>query len=117
MPNPITHFEIIGKDGKKLQDFYAGLFDWQVDASNPMNYGIVQPQDGRGTGGGIGQGETPALTFYVEVEDVQAYLDKAQSLGAKVILPRTVMPGMATYAQIADPEGNVIGLAETEVPH
>jgi hypothetical protein len=37
MPNPVTHFEIVGKDGKKLQEFYASLFGWAVDANNPMS--------------------------------------------------------------------------------
>lgn len=41
MPNPVVHWEILGKDGKTSQDFYAKLFDWNVDANNPMNYGIV----------------------------------------------------------------------------
>jgi len=26
MANPVTWFEVTGKDGKKLQDFYAGVF-------------------------------------------------------------------------------------------
>jgi predicted enzyme related to lactoylglutathione lyase len=53
MPNPVVHFEVTGKDGKKLQDFYGGIFGWNVDADNPMNYGIVSNED---TGGGIGGG-------------------------------------------------------------
>jgi predicted enzyme related to lactoylglutathione lyase len=119
MPNPVTHFEIVGgTDGKKLQDYYAQLFGWKVDASNPMNYGIVEAQDGRGTGGGISasQDGKPAVTFYVEVDNPQAYLDKAVSLGGKVIMPVTTIPGMVTFAQFADPEGNVIGIAANQIP-
>lgn len=112
MPNPVTHFEISGGDGKTLQEFYARLFGWKVDANNPMNYGIVEAQDGKGTGGGIGPGE-PQVTFYVEVDDPQAYLDKAVGMGGKVIVPVTSME-MATYAQFADPEGNVIGIVKAE---
>lgn len=40
MPNPVTWFEIVGKDGKALQDFYSNLFGWEINANNPMNYGI-----------------------------------------------------------------------------
>jgi predicted enzyme related to lactoylglutathione lyase len=113
----VTHFEILGTDAKKLQDFYAGLFDWQIDANNPMNYGIVAPTD-NGIGGGISDSQDgkPAVTIYVEVDNVQPYLDKAVSMGGKVIMPRTVLPGMVTFAQFQDPQGNVVGLAETEVP-
>jgi len=51
MANPVVHFEVTGKDGKKLQDFYSKAFGWKVNADNPMNYGIVDAAD---TGGGIG---------------------------------------------------------------
>jgi len=27
MAYPVTHFEVIGKDNKKLRDFYAKAFD------------------------------------------------------------------------------------------
>jgi predicted enzyme related to lactoylglutathione lyase len=38
-------------------------------------------------------------------------------MGGKVIMERTVLPGMVTMAQFEDPAGNVIGLVETEMPH
>jgi predicted enzyme related to lactoylglutathione lyase len=50
------------------------------------------------------------------VDSAQEYLDKAVSMGGKVVMERTVLPGMVTFAQFQDPEGNVIGLAETAVP-
>jgi len=46
------------------------------------------------------------------VEDVQSYIDKAVSLGGRVIMPFTDVPGVVAFAQIADPEGNVIGLVK-----
>ena len=67
MPNPVVHFEICGKDGKKLQDFYSRAFGWHVDTNNPMNYGMVAPADG-GMSGGITQSDAaPMVTFYVNV--------------------------------------------------
>jgi predicted enzyme related to lactoylglutathione lyase len=113
----VTHFEILGRDGAKLQQFYASLFGWTIDANNPMNYGIVAPTE-NGIGGGItdSQDGKPMTTIYVEVDDVQAYLDKAKAAGAKVTMEKTVLPGMVTFAQFEDPAGNIIGLAETGVP-
>ena len=32
MGQPVVHFEVIGKDGEKLQRFYGELFDWEIDA-------------------------------------------------------------------------------------
>jgi len=42
MGHPVVHFEIIGQDGAKLQRCCSELFGWQIDADNPMNYGVVQ---------------------------------------------------------------------------
>jgi uncharacterized protein len=118
MPNPVVHFEVTGKDAKKLQDFYAKMFDWKIDANNPMNYGIVEAGEG-GIGGGIGPGEvgSPGVTVYVSVSDTDAFLKKAESLGGRVVMPTTTLPGMVTLALFADPEGHIIGVVKDEMPH
>jgi predicted enzyme related to lactoylglutathione lyase len=36
MGRPLVHFEVMGKDGEKLRSFYAELFDWAIDADNPL---------------------------------------------------------------------------------
>jgi uncharacterized protein len=55
MGQPVVHFEIIGKDGEKLQSYYSELFGWEIDSNNPMKYGIV-PREGNVTPEGIGIG-------------------------------------------------------------
>ena len=115
MANPVVHFEVTGKDGKKLQDFYAKTFGWKVNADNPMNYGIVDAVDtGGGIGGGISadDGGTQQVTVYIAVDNPQAYLDKVQSKGGKTVMPVTEIPGMVKFAQFADPEGNVVGIID-----
>jgi predicted enzyme related to lactoylglutathione lyase len=113
MGNPVVHWEINAKDGSKLRSFYASLFDWKIDADNPMNYGMVDTGGTGGIAGGIGQtegGGPTYVTFYVQVSDLQAYLDKAENLGGKTILPPTEIPGVVTIAMFEDIEGNKIGL-------
>jgi predicted enzyme related to lactoylglutathione lyase len=121
MGQPVVHFEIIGKDAEKLQSYYSGLFGWQIDADNPMNYGIVQRDgnvnaDGVGIGGGVG-GPGPDdypghVTFYVEVPDVEAALAKAESLGgSRVMGPEEVMDGL-TIGLFNDPEGHLVGVVK-----
>ncbi len=114
MPNPVVHFEVVGQDAPKLQKFYGELFDWKINADNPMNYGIVD-NGGEGINGGIGaspdgQGH---VTFYTQVDDPQAYLDQAEQLGGKTVMPVTEIPNMVTFALIADPEGNVVGVVKS----
>ena len=53
------------------------------------------------------------VTFYVQVDDIEAHLEKAGGMGAKVVLPVTTIPNLATFALLADPEGNVVGLLQS----
>jgi predicted enzyme related to lactoylglutathione lyase len=112
MAHPVVHFEVIGQDGAKLQQYYADLFDWEIDSNNPQNYGLVS---GAGIGGGIGAGPdgyTGHVTFYVEVPDVEAALQKAESLGGKRLYgPDSVAEGVE-IGQFADPEGHVVGVTQ-----
>ncbi len=108
----VSWFEIVGKDGKKLQDFYGQLFNWKIDANNPMQYGMVD-NEGKGIGGGVGPAQSgqPWAGFYVEVEDLEATLSKAESMGGKTVMPPMPIEGYGfSIALFADPEGNQIGL-------
>jgi predicted enzyme related to lactoylglutathione lyase len=120
MGQPVVHFEVIGTDAKKLQGYFSDLFGWEIDASNPMGYGIVQRDgntnaDGVGIGGGIGtgpEGYEGHVTFYVEVPDVEAALAKAESLGgSRVMGPETVMEQIE-LGLFTDPEGHLIGVVK-----
>ena len=122
MGQAVVHFEVIGKDGEKLRGYYSELFGWEIDASNPMNYGIVQREantnsDGVGIGGGVAggpEGYEGHVTFYVEVADVEAALQKAESLGGKRLFGPDEVPGAGiTIGQFADPEGRPIGLIKS----
>lgn len=113
MPNPVVHFEITGADGSALQNFYRELFDWKIDSNNEWQYGVVETGGEGGINGGIAGNEGGAaggrVTVYAAVDDMQAYLDKAERLGATVVMPVTDM-GDFTIAMFADPAGNVTGL-------
>lgn len=115
MEHPVVWFEVMGKNGEKLQSFYQSLFGWKIDASSPTKYGMVEAVKGRGIPGGVGElGETPwpsKVTFYVSTESIVDSLEQAKKLGGKVLMPRTELPG-ATLGFFADPEGNAIGLVE-----
>ena len=122
MGRPVVHFEVIGKDGKKLQKYYSDLFGWEIQSDNPLNYGIVSREgntnaDGAGIGGGVGQtpdGYDGHLTFYVEVPDVEATLANAESLGGKRIMGPDEVPGMGlVLGQFTDPEGHLVGVIQS----
>ena len=118
MGQPVVHFEVIGRDGEKLQSYYSELFGWDIDANNPMGYGVVQREgntnaDGVGIGGGVAagpEGDDGHGTFYVEVPDVEAALAKAEELGGSRIMGPDDVMGRMVIGQFADPEGHVVGL-------
>ena len=122
MGQPVVHFEVIGKDGEKLQKYFSDLFGWEIQADNPMSYGIVGREDnlnadGVGIGGGVGpapEGYDGHLTFYVEVPDVEATLAKAESLGGTRLMGPDEVPGMdLVLGQFTDPEGHLIGVIQS----
>ena len=116
MGAPVTHFEIISRNGEQIKEFYSKLLGWEINSNNPMNYGLVQPQ-GRGIGGGVGSAGPDGMThvtFYAEVVDPQATLDLAVSMGGAVVVPPTEIPGMVTYALFTDPDGNRIGIIKSQ---
>ena len=116
MPNPVVHFEIVGKDAKRTQSFYADLFGWHVDTNNPMEYGMVDTHAGSGINGGLSglnENDTSTrCTIYVEVDDLQKYLDKAEALGGKTIMPPSDVPGGPSLAMFTDPSGIVVGVVK-----
>src|SRR4029450_14079968 len=87
-------FGFSGKNPARLRGYYGEMFRWDFDTSSPvsdavsepMNYGFVDrntTSDGTGIpgGGGGGRGYDSPVIFYVGVPDVEAALQKAESLG------------------------------------
>lgn len=118
MGSPIVHFELNGMDWKSQANFYRELFGWHVQEIPEGNYAIIDTHAGKGINGGIGQSQSgePFGTFYIEGPDIQALLDKAESLGGKTAVPVVEMtePFPLTFAQFTDPQGNRIGLVKSE---
>jgi len=106
MAHPVINFEIGGRDETRLSDFYSRLFGWDIQAAGP-GYRLVPPQDG-GIGGGlmkVRDAMQPYVTFYVQVEDLQASLDRAEELGGKRVVEPTDIPGVGAFALFQDLDG------------
>jgi len=116
MGNPIVHFEIRSKDPDAARRFYGELFGWTFPPGSVPGYSYVDSGVPTGTiPGGIGpvQGGAPMVTIFAGVENVAAALDRAVALGATVVQPATSVPGV-TFGLLADPQGNVVGLASQD---
>ena len=113
MTRPVVHFEIRGQDPQRLVNFYRELFGWDLAAANQM--GIVQIPPGiggpvEGVGGHIRAADAPGVSIFVQVIDLNETLRKAEEMGGRAVLQPFDVPGGPTIAQMADPEGNLVGL-------
>jgi uncharacterized protein len=90
--------------------FYGQVFGWGLREVSE-GYTLIDTRGGGGLNGGIGRSGTgePWATFYVEVDDLQACLDRAGNLGGRTVLGVTELPGMA-FAMFDDPDGLLVGL-------
>lgn len=112
MANPVVWFEVVGRDTAALKGFYGDLFDWKLSDLEAMPYTIADPEAENGLRGGIGpdpSGNSGHVTFYVEVDDLEGSLAKAEQLGGSKIVGPIDIPD-ARIALFADPEGHTIGL-------
>jgi uncharacterized protein len=110
MGQPVIHFEIGCRDQAKTAEFFAKLFGWQITQAGPA--AMIDTGAGGGINGHITSlGHEPHnyVTFYVTVDDIPTYLARAESLGGKTLVPPVEIP-TGTFAWLASPEGNFIGL-------
>src|SRR5215831_13781138 len=118
MGNAVVHFEIGGPDDQPLIAFYRQIFGWDLQPMPGGGYTLIDTRGGSGINGGIGKSQTgePWSTFYVEASDLQEVLDRAESMGAKTVMPVTDFGGMVTIAMFTDPDGLLVGLVKSADP-
>ena len=108
MGNPVTQFQILAKKPDETAAFISKLFDWRIDANNPMGYRRIDTGSGEGIQGGIWPAPPQAPDFvqlFIGVADVREAVAKAQGLGAKVLIPATMLPEGDEMAVLLDPNG------------
>lgn len=112
--NPVTWFEIMGRDALALQQFYRDVFGWKLTPPTgpEMGYYSMLGRDVDGIAGGIGQeqGGDRRVSVYIEVDDTDAFLKKVEQAGGSTMLPTMTVTEGTTIAIFRDPAGNAIGL-------
>jgi uncharacterized protein len=112
--NAVVHFEVGAAADGPLVAFYGELFGWGLQGLPGGGYTMIDTRGGSGINGGIGRSRTgePWSAFYVETDDLQATLDKANSLGGATAMPVTDFGGAVTIAMFNDPDGLLVGLVQ-----
>lgn len=114
MGRPVTHFEIGVRDLGRAAEFYEELFGWEVAPEQSPDYRLVVTAEGS-VGGGllkVPDGVPPYVTIYVAVEELRTSLEKAEELGAKVVVEPMPIVGVGVFAMFQDPDGAMVGLFE-----
>ncbi len=111
----ISHVEWLVSCLDRSTAFFHALFGWQF-AVYSTHYRLYQPKQGVAVGLLETEvrrpGDSPMV--HVHVADLDAVLQQAQTLGAKIVAQRTAVPGHGWYAQFEDYDGNRIGLFERD---
>jgi len=109
MTNEVNYFEIGSPDPERSKAFYGTLFEWSVgEPAMPARYSMIDENRG-GLWDTSQMGGANWAIFYVQVEDVHAAIERAQELGAVVVVP-LVDNGRIEFAHLADPLGNRFGI-------
>jgi len=123
----VVPFEIPVDDRARAKEFYASVFEWDVQDTDMGSGNIytmagtvatdekMQPKETGAINGGLmdrtSDLSVPVITIGVDAIDDS--LKKVEAGGGSTITPRTPIPNMGAFAYFRDTEGNVIGLWET----
>lgn len=113
--HPVVHFEIGCHDGGKTREFLSALFGWEI--SGPEAGMVIDTGADGGIGGHIVELAAEwgnYVNVYVEVENLSTYLARAGNLGGKTLVEPVTLPGQGSFAWLATPEGNIIGIWKPE---
>ena len=116
--NPVCYFEIPVTDMKRAVAFYERVFGLALTRQTIDGYEMAifpRAEGAAGASGALAKGDVYKPSHdgcipYFGVEDIDATLSRACSLGAKVLYPKTDIGEAGWVAEIEDSEGNRIAL-------
>ncbi len=128
--SPVVHFEMPAKDQKRVADFYAKVFGWQMKQLGPEmgNYLLAtttetddnnMPKQPGAINGGFWKTEEAAPPHIViSVDDIEEAMKKVEEAGGKNLGgsqgPGKIddIPGVGKYSSFVDSEGNRVGMLQ-----
>ena len=119
----VCHFEIPFSDKSRAADFYRKVFGWEISDAEGMPYSFVvttpvddqmEPKAAGGINGGMyprgDEGGSSSPVLVIEVSSCAGRIGDVEAAGGERLMGPGEIPNMGIYAQVKDPEGNIIGL-------
>lgn len=115
--------ELLTKDIDGAKSFYTQLFGWGAEdmtGGDGSQYTVFKVGDEQVAGlmalpdQAEQMGAPPYWGAYVTVDDVEETAQKAQQLGATILVPPMAVPGVGRFCTIQDPQGAVISFINYE---
>lgn len=96
MGQPVVSFTIGCRNNEKTTEFYSKLFDWKIEQLGPA--AMIQIGGGKDIDRHITWQELHKfVTIYVQVDNLQEYIDKAILLGGAMLVPPSPVGGPWTF--------------------
>ena len=117
----VVHFEIPADDLDRAKMFYASTFGWGLQDVPEMSYVMAQTSESDEKGmpkvlgtinGGMAKrgGNLMVPSFSINVESIDASIEKIKAAGGSVVKEKTAIGAMGFMAYFKDSEGNVLSL-------
>ena len=116
MAGKVVHFEIPIDDNERGVAFYSKAFGWDLAQFEPVEYWTTAAGEGDGIGGALTKrtDDSPALMFYIEVDDIDRALAAIEAAGGTRITERMPIPTVGWSAFFQDTEGNRVGIFQPD---
>ncbi len=113
-PGTPSWVDVASRDSAASNAFYGELFGWEADDQGPDtgHYVVFRKQGKMVAGGGpiMMDGQPPAWTTYVGVDDADATVDLAKKAGAAVFVEPMDVMDLGRMAVFADPTGAAVAV-------
>ncbi|MET3949334.1 VOC family protein [Arthrobacter sp. UYEF36] len=127
MAGGVVHFEIPADDENRAGKFYRDALGWEVSPMPELGYTMIKttPTEAAGMPSAAGsinggmfrrEGDLTSPVVTVDVEDIDATLEKINAVGGSTVVPRQEVGTMGWAAYFRDTEGNILGLWQNAVP-
>jgi len=119
--NALNWFEIPVEDIERAQEFYEGIFDFEMAPLQEMEgmkmVGFPIDMESGKVSGALAESENhfpseEGSVIYLNANpDIQLILDRIEDLGGEILMPKTqISPEIGYMAFFIDSEGNRVGL-------